>query len=817
MNMLRAILIAIGLVGVAACDSGAPTTVNPNTNPPVVNDYTGPAPQTADTQAFRIAFWQNVKANNRCGGCHNATTPGQAPRFARNDDVNFAYAEALPFINTTQPDQSLMVTRVAGGHNCWLSSTAACADILTTWIQNWVGGVGGGGTQIELQAPDDVPVGPTRSFPGSTADFASTVWPLLTGDGRCAQCHAPASLQPAPGFFASADVSEAYSAARAKINLDDPASSRFVQRLLPQPLGDGHNCWTSCADDAARMLAAIQAFADAVPVTEINPALRVSRALTLYDGTVAAGGSRFEQFTIAKYQFKDLIDDQIIDTSAVEPQLNLLASGDVTYMGGWGINIGAGGGKAQATTTASSKLANRIKQTGEYSIEVWAAPANVAQEDAFIVSYDGGAMSRNATLAQREYQYEALNRSSTTGAAGAPALLTNADDQDAQASLQHVVMTFDPVNGRRLYVNGNFTGDMDPREGGSLAEWDDTFALVFGNATSGNRQWQGVLRFVAIHERALTEEQVQMNFAAGVGERYFLLFSVAELTGVPQSYILFEASIYDSYSYLFDKPTFISLDPEAEPGSIQIEGIRIGVNGAEAQVGQAFSKVNVLVNNASYSPEAGQRLTELGTVIGLQKGPEDDLFFLSFDRIGEHTYVRTPLAGATPVAVDLPQRPDIGVRTFDQLNQSMAKITGVSTSNPGVRSTFLQVQQQLPPVPDIETFLASHQTGVAQLAIKYCSEMVNDARTRADFFPGLSMQASPATQFAGPEGKEILIAPLLARAVGTGIGSQPDDTAIRAELSALIDRLKDKPATNSGNVAKAACAAALGSGLLSIL
>lgn len=821
MNMLRAILLATGLAGLAACGGGAPTTVNPNTNPPVVNDYTGPAPQTADTQAFRIAFWQNVKANNRCGGCHNAATPGQAPRFARNDDVNLAYAEALAFINPTQPDQSGMVTKVAGGHNCWLSSTAACADILTTWIQNWVGGVGGGGTQIELQAPDDVPVGATKSFPESAAGFASTVWPLLTGDGRCAQCHSPASLQPAPGFFASADVNEAYSAARAKINLDDPASSRFVERLLPPPLGDGHNCWvppnSDCTASAAIMLAAIQDFADAVPVTEINPLLKVSRALTLYDGTVAAGGSRFEQFTIAKYQFKDLIDGEIIDTSGVEPQLNLMVTGDVTYMGGWGINIGAGGGKAQATTTASAKLANRIKQTGEYSIEAWAAPANVSQEDAFIVSYSGGEMTRNATLAQRAYQYEALNRSSTTGANGAPALLTNDDDQDAQASLQHVVMTFDPVNGRRLYVNGNFTGDMDPRDGGSLAEWDDTFSLVFGNETSNNRQWRGVLRFVAIHERALTEEQVQMNFAAGVGERYFLLFNVAELTGMPQSYILFEASIYDSYSYLFSKPTFVSLDPAAEPGSIPIQGIRIGVNGAEAQVGQAFSNVDVMVNNASYSPEAGQRLTELGTVIGLQKGPLDDLFFLTFDRIGEHTYARTPLAGATPVPVDLPQRPDIGVRTFDQLNQSMAKITGVPTTNNGVRSTFLQVQQQLPPVPDIETFLASHQTGVAQLAIKYCSEMVNDGDTREAFFPDLDLGASPVTQFAGTAGKNILIVPLLQKAVGANIASQPDDTAIRDELTALIDLLANKSGATSANVAKAACAAALGSGLLSIL
>jgi hypothetical protein len=814
MNMLRTILLAGVLATLAACGGGAPTTTNPNTAPPVVNDYNGPAPQSADVQSFRIAFWQNVKANNRCGGCHNATTPGQAPRFARNDDVNLAYSEVLSFIDTTQPDQSALVAKVAGGHNCWLSSTQACADILTTWIQNWVGGVGGSGTKIVLQAPDDFEVGATRTFPDSPADFQATVWQLLRGDGNCQRCHSPAAAQPAPGFFASADVAEAYGAARAKINLDTPADSRFVQRLRDE----NHNCWTqSCANDAAEMLAAIEAFAGRVDITEIDPALKVSRALTLFDGTVAAGGNRFEQHTIAKYQFKDLIDGEVVDTSGVEPQLNLTVSGDVTHMGGWGINIGAAGGKAQATTTASAKLANRIKVTGEYSIEAWAAPANVTQEDAYIVSYSGGAMSRNATLAQRAYQYEALGRASTTGANGAPALLTNDDDQDAQASLQHVVLTYDPVNGRRLYVNGNFTDDLDPREGGSLAEWDDTFSLVFGNETSNNRQWRGVIRFVAIHERALTAEQVQMNFAAGVGERYFLLFNVTELTGVPQSYVMFEASVYDSYSYLFTKPTFISLDPAVEPGSIAIQGIRIGVNGAEAQAGQAFANVDTTVSSASYSPEAGQRLAEIGTVIGLQKGPAADQFFLTFDRIGTHTYARTPLTGATPVPVDLPAQPDIGMRTFEQLNQSMAKVTGVPTTNSGVRQTYLQVQQQLPPVPSIEAFLASHQTGVAQLAIKYCSEMVNSTPLRTNFFgAGLNLNAAPATQFAGTAGKDILIVPLLEKAVGTNIGSQPDDAVIRAELSSLIDRLATKPGASSANVAKAACAAALGSGVLSI-
>ncbi len=820
MNMFRAILVAAGLAGLAACGGGAPTTVNPDTSPPVVNDYSGPAPQSADTQAFRIAFWQNVKANNRCGGCHNAATPGQAPRFARNDDVNLAYAEALAFVNTTQPDQSTLVTKVAGGHNCWLASAQACADILTTWIQNWVGGVGGGGTMIELQAPADVEVGASKSFPDSPATFESTVWPLLRdaslANGNCSRCHSPAALQPAPGgLFASVDVNEAYAAARSKINLDEPAKSRFVERLRDER----HNCWsTSCENDAAMMRAAIQQFADSVQPTQINPALKVSRALTLYDGTVAAGGNRFEQFTIAKYQFKDLIDGEIVDTSGVEPQLNLTVSGDVTHMGGWGINIGADGGKAQATSTASSKLANRIRQTGEYSIEVWAAPANVTQEDAYIVSYSGGVMARNMTLGQRAYQYEALGRSSTTGANGAPALLTSDDDQDAQASLQHVVLTFDPVNGRRLYVNGNFTGDADPRDGGSLADWDNTFSLVFGNETSNNRQWRGVLRFAAIHERALTAEQVQMNFAAGVGERYFLLFDVSALTSVAQSYILFEASIYDSYSYLFTKPTFISLDADAEPGLIPIQGIRIGVNGAEVQAGQAFANVDATVTPAAYLPGAGQRLAGIGTVIGLQKGPAADLFFLTFDRIGAHSHARTAPTGAMQVAADLAPRPDIGLRTFEQLNQSMSLITGVPTTNTGVRSTYLQVQQQLPPVPDLDAFLASHQTGVAQLAIKYCSEMVNSAPLRRGFFgDALDPDASPVTQFAGTAGKDVLIVPLLQKAVGANLASQPDHADIRAELSSLIDRLAGKPGARSGNVAKAVCAAALGSGVLSIL
>ena len=118
---LRWITAAAAVAILAGCSSGgAPTVVNPVTTAPPVSNYTGPASANADVQAFRINLWENIKANNRCGGCHNAG--GQTPMFARNDDVNLAYTAANTVVNLTMPDQSRLVTKVASGHNCWLQS-----------------------------------------------------------------------------------------------------------------------------------------------------------------------------------------------------------------------------------------------------------------------------------------------------------------------------------------------------------------------------------------------------------------------------------------------------------------------------------------------------------------------------------------------------------------------------------------------------------------------------------------------------------------------------------------------------------------------
>lgn len=817
-HAMRTAVVLAALGALTACSGGAATQENPVTSAPPTADYTGPAPANADVQAFRVSLWENIKANNRCGGCHGAG--GQSPQFARTDDVNLAYQAANTVVTLTQPEESRLVTKVAGGHNCWLASDSACADTLTVWIRNWAGAIASGGRTITLQAPPVKEVGAAKTFPADSSLFAGTVYPLVRA--HCARCHASDAATVQSPFFASRNVDEAYAAARSKINLDDPRLSRLVVRLRDE----FHNCWGNCEANADEMQTAIEQFADQILPTEVDPSLILSKAVTLYDGTVAAGGNRYDSNVIALYEFKTGTGNVVYDTSGVEPALNLTLSGAYEWVGGWGIRIGAGG-KAQGATTASKKLADMIKSTGEFTIEVWAAPANVVQEDAYIVSYSGGAMARNVTLAQRAYQYEAMLRSSETDANGTPSLLTNADDEDAQASLQHVVLTYDPVNGRRIYVNGNFTGDVDPIDGGSLADWDDSFALVFGNETSNNRQWQGVLRLVAIHNRALTEEQIQQNFAAGVGERYYLLFNVSHLVDVPQSYIMFEASQYDSYAYLFTNPTFISLDSGATPGNIPLSGMRIGINGAEARVGQAYVPLETTITASNYSSESGQLLSTVGTVIGLEKGPADDEFFLSFERIGAHTHdVIEPVPPAPEPPADRDPVPDIGVRTFDEINATMSEITGVPVTNAAVAETFATLRQSLPTVESIEAFLSSHQSAVAQLAIKYCSVMVDNPSLRQSFWGGDVSNMDLTTS----SGRNAFIDPLFAKIVGGSLENQPDLAELRAELGSatqlgtapnqyqsLIERLCPGGNCSSARklvVAKAACGAVLGSGAM---
>jgi mono/diheme cytochrome c family protein len=815
----RYVPVLLAAVLVSAC-GGESTTVNPVTSITTTSNYTGPAALTADVQAFRLNVWENLNKQNRCGACHG--TGGQSPAFVRMDDVNLAYAQANSIVDLANPANSRMVTKVAGGHNCWLDSDSACGDVITAYLTAWAGGVAGGGNIIELVAPTLRDPGDSKSFPIDSGLFATTVHPLLTA--HCANCHVDSAASAQSPFFADSDPDTAYEAAKPKIDLDNPANSRFVLRLREE----FHNCWTAdCQNDADTMESAITTFAAQIPVTQIDPQLVTSKALTLPDGIVASGGNRHETNLIALYQFKTGQGNTAFDTSGVEPGMHLTLSGNTNWVGGWGINIT--NGKAQATTTSSRKLHELITATGEYSIEAWVVPANVSQEGpARIISYSGGTTARNFTLGQTQYNYDFLQRNTNTDANGEPALSTADADEDLQATQQHVVVTYDPVNGRRIYVNGIFTDDSDTVAGGSLIDWDDSFAFLLGNEVSGDRQWQGRLRLVAIHNRALTEAQIVQNFDVGVGEKFFLLFNVSDHSGIADSYVMIEVSQFDSYSYLFNAPQFIILDPDITPDNIPVMGMRIGINGKEASVGQAYQNLDTTLSSAQYQSGIGQKLSPLGTIIALEKGPESDEFFLTFEVFGNDTNIVLETQPLQPgIPPDLPESADVGVRNFDEINASMAVITQVSPEQVDVDAVFDTVKQQLPTVENIEGFLSAHQMAISQLAIEYCNALIdnNGNILRTDYFPLFDFNETADNAFNTATQRDLVILPLLNRVMNTGLTTQPDPALVISELDDLILILtvcangpspSCATATRTREVVKATCAAMLGSAAMLI-
>ncbi len=858
-SLRAATTVLLASVILAACGGGAETVANPlsqGTGSTNDNPYTGPVAADADVLKFQQEFWSNAKTTDRCGSCHNETV-GQLPMFVRNDDVNMAYSEALTVVDTDQPSLSEIVAKVSSpplGHNCWVADPGVCGTIMTTWIENWIGAAAGGGRQIVLTPPVSTDPSNSRNFPDTPDLFYQHLYQPVLG-AYCAGCHSSESSTPQQPYFAesgdsfpdvtSPSVASAYEAAKSKINLDSPGDSRFVIKVSPGTQGgEAHNCWNNdCPTASTQMLNAITAFSNAIQPTTIDPTLVYSKAVRLVDGTVASGGNRYENDQIALWEFKTGSGSTAFDSSGVDPAIDLNFSGDVTWYGGWGITIGAdpvqGPGKAQGSTTASRKLADVLQESGEFSIEAWVVPANVTQEMARIITYSGGQTTRNFALQQTLYNYDFLLRTNAEDADGNPLTSLNGDPQlstpDAaevlQATLQHVVATYSPIDGRRIYVNGILASAVDDVPGGTFVDWQDTFALVLGNETSSDGTFEGTFRLAAVHRRSLTQEQIQQNFDAGVGERFYLLFDISERIGAPvqTSYVLFEAAQFDSYSYVFDQPHFTTLDGST-PSGITMQGLRIAMNGREAPVGQSYANIDEPLDLASGPlDELGQPLSVLGAVLPLEKGPDADEFFLTFDNLDGVIYNRAedPMQVVTEYMASTEEmKPDIGVRTFDEIDAAYAAITGVdrTTYQSGaafpVDETYQELRQSLPAVEDVEAFLSSHQVAIAQLAIQYCDAAVEDAT----LWSGFNFGAAPDQAFSVGN-RENFVQPLIERAVGHSrlgpqLATQPSYVTVYGEIADfpgagtrpenLIDRLLSGT-SNTRAIAKGVCASVLGS------
>jgi hypothetical protein len=284
----------------------------------------------------------------------------------------------------------------------------------------------------------------------------------------------------------------------------------------------------------------------------------------------------------------------------------------------------------------------------------------------------------------------------------------------------------------------------------------------------------------------------------------------------------------DGYSYLFCQPTFVT-DTTAP---IRVQNMRVSLNGIIPVSCQGFTKMKALVTSGR------QLLSQQCSIVGGLVDPNTDSFQLAFEQLGIFQEPVTTPTPPPPGAEDFGGPvPVLGIRNFARVNASMAAVTGVDPETPEVKSTYLELTQQLPAGPDLRSFVSANQVGVAKLGIEYCDALVGDGNPanqvqRNQFFTGASSfgwDQPPATAFANPADVDLITDPLLDKVVGAGLRGNVGGLPARDQVESLLDQLivdlsamcggADEPACDGDytkSIVKGVCAAAVSSGPVQI-
>jgi hypothetical protein len=124
----------------------------------------------------------------------------------------------------------------------------------------------------------------------------------------------------------------------------------------------------------------------------------------------------------------------------------------------------------------------------------------------------------------------------------------------------------------------------------------------------------------------------------------------------------------------------------------------------------------------------------------------------------------------------------IGFKDFEQLNVTMATLTGVDKKS--MNDAVKKVVNQLPSNADPQTFGASQQAAISKLADDYCDKLMKDANLRARIYPDINFGAR-VSQVYDAKGQRDLIDSTIKRFFGE---SGDLDTA-RTELASLTKDL----------------------------
>ena len=156
---------------------------------------------------------------------------------------------------------------------------------------------------------------------------------------------------------------------------------------------------------------------------------------------------------------------------------------------------------------------------------------------------------------------------------------------------------------------------------------------------------------------------------------------------------------------------------------------------------------------------------------------------------------------------DLPT--SMGIRNYDQINFTLAKLTGISRETLAVSAAFAELKNKLPMNNDIKSLTAAQLSAVTKLSAQYCDEMAGNATARTTVLPSLNFSQPPSQAFADAQ---VTAKELIEHFWGKdykSLADQKNDVQIISELITEMKAGKPETIVTTKNVVMGACTAVI--------
>lgn len=242
------------------------------------------------------------------------------------------------------------------------------------------------------------------------------------------------------------------------------------------------------------------------------------------DASPPDGPGRVRRNLIAFYTFDENGGATIFDKSGVAPALDVTIK--TPTLVAWDVGLLVVNEMATPSEIAAPpppggrRITDACVNANAVTIEAWvisSAPDQTgavpdAEQSARVITLSTSTSGRNFAIGQHGTQWQGqvrISGATPTDTQGNPALRGGLVTQ----TFQHLALTADATK-RILYVDGTAV-ETDTTHPGTFGTWEAGYRLSFGNEVSLNNKWNGKLLMVAIYDRALSKDELDINRALG--------------------------------------------------------------------------------------------------------------------------------------------------------------------------------------------------------------------------------------------------------------------------------------------------------------